>query len=84
MATCKSCNAPIIWAETPNGRPMPVDDQPSLKGTLFLMTRLREAPLAIHHESTVPFAQGARNLDSPRYVSHFSSCPNAAKHRKAR
>ncbi|TAL43983.1 MAG: hypothetical protein EPN91_05300 [Salinibacterium sp.] len=26
MATCKGCGAPILWAKSPNGKAMPLDE----------------------------------------------------------
>ncbi len=50
---CRSCNARIVWVETPNGKKMPVE------------------------QVEVPEGEPAR------YQSHFSTCPQARRHRSA-
>lgn len=78
-STCRSCGAPIVWAVTKNGRPMPVDPDPTAGGNLLLVLDPdpREPPLARHPLTT----------DVPPFVlhlSHFATCPNAAEHRKVK
>jgi hypothetical protein len=36
IAACGSCQAPIIWATSTGGRPMPVDAEPDASGTVEL------------------------------------------------
>ena len=89
MANCKSCNAPIIWATTQAGRPMPFDKLPVLTGNFFLHTvpkakRGEPEHMAIHVDSDHFAAVHARLHEASRYTSHFATCPNASKHRKAR
>lgn len=63
---CSSCGAAILWTETEQGRPMPVDATPTGKGIAL-----------------IPLADGrTRSRVIDVYVSHFATCPNAAKHRK--
>jgi len=68
MANCRSCNAPILWIRTPGGKLTPLDAKPEKRYVLNLT-----------HGGDVPGA----SLE-PTYVSHFATCPNAAKHRKPR
>jgi hypothetical protein len=81
-ATCRSCNAPVIWARSASsGRLMPVDREP-VDGGNVLVTR---GPSGF--TATVVGKQPQPNLfgdDGPRYTSHFATCPNADTHRRSR
>ncbi len=73
--TCKSCQACIVWAITDAGKRMPVDVNPCSDGNLALEERSGADPLA---KVVTPTYEG------PRYKSHFSTCPDAMRHRRAR
>lgn len=74
MASCRSCEASIIWAESETtGRPMPMDVTPDLKGLFVIVAgKARRAT-----------ADDDR-LKRPRYTSHFGTCPDAEQFRRAR
>ncbi len=84
-ASCRSCGADIIWAVTSTGSRMPVDAQPVDGGNVLLTER--GAPVSGNPPlATVVGKQAQPNLfgdDGPRYVSHFSTCPNADSHRRS-
>jgi hypothetical protein len=71
MAACRSCEAPVIWAETTTGKKMPLDARPTAKGNLVFLAGV---------------ARGAtdedRRLKRPLYTSHFATCPDAATFRR--
>jgi hypothetical protein len=74
---CRSCHAPLIWAETVKGRHMPLDKQPAHDGNIRLDYSRGDyqPPIAIVVTGRVP--------DNVKlYTSHFATCPNAAQHRK--
>lgn len=71
MANCKSCQAPIRWELTVTGRNIPLDAEPVLNGNLIFDENGR----------IVTVEPRASKL---AYISHFATCPQAAKHRKAR
>lgn len=71
MATCRSCEALIIWAETTNGKRMPIDERPTAKGNLVYVSG--EARAATDDD---------RRLKRPLYTSHFATCPDAATFRR--
>jgi hypothetical protein len=85
VSACGSCGAPIRWAVTVNGKRMPVDDQPVPDGNIVLSDPQpgAYAPLAAYYsppdEPTLPGFE-----EPPRFVSHFTTCPNAAHHRRTR
>lgn len=80
---CKSCSADIRWAVTVNGKKIPIDYAPVVKGNITLTERQGLPPIAV-----VLNAQGDAFLEalqpsaeSPRYTSHFATCPDAAAFR---
>lgn len=80
---CRSCSAPIRWALTQKGRRIPLDPDPVPDGNLVLAPAVepRSTPTAIaltrHNDPPL-------NPDTPRYRSHFATCPNARAHRRNR
>jgi hypothetical protein len=72
---CRSCGAPIVWALTSSSKRMPLDADPRADGGFWLISGCAVA---------VGSAQTETEPLRPRYVSHFATCPNARKHRKAR
>ena len=73
MASCRSCEAPIIWADTQSGRKMPLDEQPTPAGNMVYVNGIART---VRYED--------RRLARPTYTSHFATCPNADTHRRAR
>lgn len=74
MANCGSCNAPVIWVRTSTGKRMPVDAAPVPNGNIIL------------NGGQAVYTQAGCTIGAPDgklYVSHFATCPNAKKHRKA-
>lgn len=76
---CHSCHRPVIWTETERSKRMPVDAEPPLSGgNVELVWRgSTVAPLS----KVLPVAKqfGKKNLRT----SHFATCPNADRHRRA-
>lgn len=79
MNTCKSCGAPIMWAETAKGHRIPIDPEPVLGGNILLSHRDVEPSLP---PLATVFAHAFENSDEPTYKSHFATCPNASSHRR--
>lgn len=69
MSSCRSCGAPLLWAETKGGKRIPLDVEPSIKGNLELSG------------SSVRYVTPDVNASPLRYLSHFVTCPGAASHR---
>jgi hypothetical protein len=75
-STCRSCGAPIIWSTTIGlGRRIPLDAEPVGDGNVVLTLK----GAMVSPPSGVPDPTGSK-----RYKSHFSTCPNAAKHRRGK
>lgn len=85
--TCRACKAPLIWAVTAaNGKPIPVDPEPRDDGNLELGRRV---PLKGGGSALLATVIDLDQLPlfeletPPRYVSHFATCPDADRFRKA-
>lgn len=77
LAHCRSCDAPIIWTVTQNGKKMPVDADPVIAERGFRLEEdddPHEPPTALF--TVAPF-------DGERlHLSHFATCPDAREHRR--
>jgi hypothetical protein len=69
---CRSCRKPIAWARTEAGKNMPLDPVPDMRGNVIFV----EGFAHVFSTATEPPAE------VPRYVSHFTTCPNADEHRR--
>ena len=77
---CSSCQAEILWATTPNDKAMCLDVEPNPDGTWITKLRAKEGGgvriLCSYKKVGEPTAPGEK-----RRTSHWSTCPNADKHR---
>lgn len=86
--TCLSCSAPITWAITERGLPMPVDSEPVEGGTILLSHRRVGEPPTVLYQDPEQIeqlrAQHARSQAGPLrlFVSHFATCPDARRWRR--
>lgn len=72
QATCRSCGAPIIWARTEKGKPIPMNAEP-----------VEVTPRGLFHlEVETPEVTRAYPFSARGYVSHFATCPQADQWRK--
>jgi hypothetical protein len=69
---CRSCKQQVRWATTEHGKAIPLDPEPAANGSI----RLR-AGVAI----VVPEAE-RQAFAGELYLSHFATCPDAARHRR--
>lgn len=69
---CKSCGAPVLWCMSQHNRAMPVDVEKVYGGNIELVTELEGITALVVKPAG----------DVERWVSHFSSCPQADEHRK--
>lgn len=72
MSGCRDCTEPCFWTVTTNGRKMLVNEAEVLGGNIELDLD-RDPPLATVVKPD-PLVR--------RHVSHFLSCPAAAKRRR--
>lgn len=70
MSRCRSCDEPIEWAVTTNGKRIPLDLGEYEDGNIILDAS------GVAHVVVAPAL--------PLRRSHFVSCPNAEQHRRAR
>jgi hypothetical protein len=73
MSQCKTCGKEIVWAKTITGKSIPLDAEPDPGGNIVLM----DWGLAL-------VVKPSEHPGRPRYLSHFVTCPDAGKHRKAK
>jgi hypothetical protein len=91
LSRCRSCDAPLIWTVTTNGKRMPVDADPVVAARGFRIdeTLLDEAQMGFNEDELRPGKDvlatftAAPALNERLYQSHFASCPFAASHRNS-
>ena len=76
MNTCRSCGAKILWVKTKNGKNMPIDEE-SVEPR-----DCEDTDILVSEEGAVAAAKFAQDADEIWHVSHFSTCPKAAEHRR--
>ncbi len=83
-ARCRSCTAPIVWARTRAGKSMPLDRDPVVDGNVTVVGW--DGAVAASTPIVVVGQLGLEDVPMSewRYVSHFSTCPDAASHRRRR
>ena len=76
---CRSCKAPIRWAVTEAGRPIPLDLEPVDAGNVRLDDARVPggAPIAV-----IVFSEDREAFAGELYLSHFATCPYAQEHRR--
>jgi len=75
-ATCRTCKAPVVWVEMAStGKRNPLDAEPRDDGNVMI----RADGKAV----VVPQWSGMPDWPTERYVSHFSTCPDANSFRRA-
>jgi hypothetical protein len=74
IASCRSCGAAIVWAETPTGKMAPFDAVPTHAGQWGIDDRALTPKAAK--------IDGEANAGKPAFVSHFATCPFAGEHRR--
>lgn len=81
-AHCRGCGREILWAETRSGKRIPLDPEPSVAGNVVLeQASSSEGGLEVFRAL---FLAPGSSWPSKRYVSHFSTCPAAARFRHPR
>ena len=80
MSRCKSCGAEIIWIKMKSGKAMPVDAE-----QVTYWEKPRAAGKVITPNGEIVSCEFEGDLQKATgigYISHFSTCPNAGKHRR--
>jgi hypothetical protein len=68
MPFCKTCRQPIVFVTMSTGAKMPLDPDPFVGGNIFVDEH------GIGHVTP--------DRERPHFASHFSTCKQAALHRK--
>lgn len=86
--TCASCGAQIFFGLTGKGKRIPVDVEPTADGNLFFLPLNDEWGGAVILGGS-PCIEVISATNQPpacaepeRFTSHFTTCPNAAFHRR--
>jgi hypothetical protein len=73
--TCRSCGAPLRWAvSAATGKAMPLNFEPSGDGNVVLRA---------DGKAVVVTAAERGAYAGPFYTSHFATCPDARRFRRA-
>lgn len=87
MTACRSCGAEIFWGTTKNGKREPIDFEPVAHGNIEIVasgeTEDGVTAVLVRHLLKGEAESATLFEPPPRYVSHFVTCPDAAKHRRA-
>lgn len=78
--TCRSCRAPLLWALTEKGRRIPLDRNSVPDGNIELEETDEGPPMSRVVPREDRILPGF--FHTPRYKSHFATCPNAKRHRR--
>ena len=79
--TCRSCGSPIRWVMSEKGHRIPLDPDPVENGNLVPYTIPTTGTFGV---PTIRARVADPGSVTPAWVSHFATCPNAARHRKGR
>lgn len=71
---CRRCGAPMTWATTENGRPMPVDPYACDDGNV----RLEPHKMGGYTAIVMKKADLENPPSGPRYKAHFATCGRPA------
>lgn len=78
LTACEACGAPIRFTRTLKGKAMPLDAEPRDDGNVILVQVDGDTLARVITPTTPLLVTG----DLPRYISHFATCPDAAKFRR--
>ena len=68
MSNCRSCNADIVWGNTPSGKKIPLD-----------VERLPFGNIQLHDDESATFVKPSM---TPMWRSHFVTCTSSEAHRR--
>lgn len=84
---CRSCHAPILWADTANDERLPLDEKPTARGNVVIQIQPPAPGKPLRLTAGVlgrVQADGARANGVHLYLSHFATCPDSSRHRRSR
>jgi len=80
---CRSCDAPILFIKTKNGKTMPVNAEPVwIRKDAAGKTYIKSDGSFITGEIVGDAYDDPENKPVEAYVSHFATCPQAENFRK--
>lgn len=79
MSSCSSCGAAVLWRNNAStGNPAPLDAEPHADGNCQITS---ERSYVVLSRDALAEAQAQ---ETPLRLNHFVTCPNAARHHKAK
>lgn len=90
LSRCRTCDAPIVWTITSNGKRMPIDAEPVVAPRGFRIDEelLDEAQQGFNDDELRPGKELVATFTATPapgeklYLSHFATCPDADEHRR--
>lgn len=77
-AKCRSCEAPIFWVFTENGRRMPIDADPVAEGNVVLVQEGSGRRAIVLGPPELFESDDLRELrQRTKYMPHHATCPHA-------
>lgn len=76
---CRSCQAPVVWATTENGKPMPVDADAHPDGNVLLRTRDGAWQAVV----LGPLERIEQERVHRLHMAHHATCPDADTWRRS-
>lgn len=77
MASCRSCERPIVWAQGPNGNAMPFDEPQRGLGA-----KPPDGDWIVMGGKAHKATDEDRKLHRERLTCHFATCPDAGQWRR--
>ncbi len=83
ITRCTACKAPIFFALSSAGRRLPIDAEPVDTGNVIIDGQERDPRNGELMPKAIVLGKADTPLGDPvRFVSHFSTCPNAGQFRR--
>lgn len=90
LSRCRTCDAPIVWTITSNGKRMPVDAEPVVASRGFRLDEelLDETQMGFNADDLKPGKDLVATFTAAPapgekvYLSHFATCPDSDEHRR--
>lgn len=76
MSTCRACSAPVVWALTEAGKPMPLDGDGNGRLAAAPDGNVAVTPSTDGLRARILSANDAPEAGEVRAMPHFATCPS--------